>query len=387
MLPVYSVLPPAVQRTLDIGRDVLPATPAGDDDDPDTGRDYAVCRAGTNLARARGVYLESLRSMRFDDPDRDDLIEAVDGAYCDWVAEPSFLAFEGEVDGVRDGEMLFLKASKRGNDIYNANTLQRLSGLRMVADGLVRVERPRFRLPGRGGTAHTSALFVSLTFDPKVTTTIGEAWETVGVQWNRFVTGLRRRYGGLTFIRAWEAQGNGAPHIHALLLFDRPLFDVVYWSPGEGRGRWILQSRALKDRIAARWGLGFVDVQGVVDGRDALTYILKYVRGIGKGRDAHPSPFGGPPMDRRTVSLVWIMRKRQYSISRNVDLTRRCVTQTLIAQTTLYGALIGVHKWVMVGLICLVAADDRPPPWVITSEGHAGLVRRARATLKPEGKY
>ncbi|GAG74671.1 unnamed protein product, partial [marine sediment metagenome] len=130
-----------------------------------------------------------------------------------------------------------------------------------------------------------------------------------------------------------------------------------------------------------RWGRGFVDVQGVVDASKGIGYVMKYIAGVGKGRDAHPSPHGGPDMDLRTVSLCWLFKKRQYSVT-GIDSIHRCLTQITIVQLDLDGKPIGVRTWVFIGVVCLRAHDDRPPPWALTTDGLGDLRGRVLATMR-----
>jgi len=395
VLPHYSVAPPSIQRTLSVGRDLLPPVDDDHDVDPDDDRTYQAYTGGCSLRAAQWEMLPELSGCYFDSDDREELLELGEGYYSQWVTEPTFLVFDHEVDGVSDGHTLLLKASKRGNDVGNANMRYRLSGLRDEIGDMVRVSRPPGWRPGREVVARTNALLVTFTFDPgradHAGYSIDDAWGAVGPQWNRAITGLRNEYGKIAVIRVWEAHRSGYPHIHALLLFDTAAFDVALWSSPSGGDKWILRDRRERDAMAARWGLGFVDVQGVVNGREGLAYILKYVVGLGKGRDPHPSKWAGDsvPMDIRTASLCWLFRKRQIGISGRplLDLIRRCVTQiTITTQMTLFGGKVGVERWNMVGTVCLEAHDDRPPPWTLTTEGVDDLGRMVRAYMRRRGR-
>lgn len=73
---------------------------------------------------------------------------------------------------------------------------------------------------------YSSALWVTLTYDTKLSSRI-EAWEgQIGSAFNRFISALRRKYGKISVLRTWEASEKGYPHVHAILLFHDAQFSV-----------------------------------------------------------------------------------------------------------------------------------------------------------------
>jgi len=74
----------------------------------------------------------------------------------------------------------------------------------------------------------TKVLFVTLTY--RRDGRIDSAWEDVGKDYNRWISGLRRRYGKIHVLRNWEAQSDGYPHIHCVLYFEEREFETFFYN-------------------------------------------------------------------------------------------------------------------------------------------------------------
>lgn len=221
------------------------------------------------------------------------LSELVD-LYRKWRDYDEYLVFRVTDTQKDQVSYKMVKGAKRGNDVY-AWRLRKKLGRYQVRDPV-----EFFNDKNRSKRHKTKALFVTLTY--KQGGLLGEAWECIGEDWNRWITGLRNRYGEVQYVRVWEAHKSGYPHIHALLLFDQD-FEVFYH-----KGKWRVQS---KDDIMRAWSHGYTDLIGLKGMNCALNYITKYITKSGQGK-------GSADL---TNAVLWVYRKQAYSISgRLIDL-------------------------------------------------------------------
>ena len=88
-----------------------------------------------------------------------------------------------------------------------------------MADELV------FFNPKDRGPKKTRALWVTLTYDSK-RCSFKEAWPNVGVEFNRFMSFIRKKFGKVSCCRVFESFDNGYHHIHCILLFESTWFTV-----------------------------------------------------------------------------------------------------------------------------------------------------------------
>lgn len=243
------------------------------------------------------------------------LVNYASSTYLDWVNETEYLVL-GNYDPLEGyTEFVGVKASKRGNDVYAKRVRDRWAPLMELPDVHF------FDYKNRSKNHLTRALFVTLTYDPKGKT-IGEAWEEVGEDYNRFITRARKVYGGIQVARVWESMKNGYPHIHAIMLFETKEFTAFHHGDA-----WRVQG---KHDIAEMWSHGFSDVEALSSTKGGFTYIAKYLGKLHElGHVSNPSA----PMDVEygengsnlgklisrasvlTLALMWVHRKRAFSIS------------------------------------------------------------------------
>ena len=266
------------------------------------------------------VRLSRVRARLFEDHiDGATLLNYASSIYLDWVRETEYLVL-GKYDPLEGyTEFVGVKASKRGNDVYAKRVRDRWAPLMELPDVHF------FSYKDRSKNHLTRAIFVTLTYDPKGKT-IGEAWEDVGADWNRFITRARKVYGGIQVARVWESMKNGYPHIHAIMLFDTKEFTAFHHNDA-----WRIQG---KHDVAEMWNHGFSDVEALSSTKGGFHYIAKYLgklhelghvpqRGAGSMDDINLDYGGdgsnlGKLISRAsvlTLSLMWVHRKRAFSIS------------------------------------------------------------------------
>jgi hypothetical protein len=236
-------------------------------------------------------------------------------AYSYWVSFTEYMVFKKEQKFTRKFEFKAVKCSKRGNDVYNWRISKRFRELNALKEVIFFNPRENIK--------KTRGLFVTLTFDPK-TLRLDELWEHVGVAFNKWVSRLRSRYGKIQVLRVWEAHKSGVPHIHALLFFESSDFGVF-----RHNGSWRIEEKA-----SFEWECGFVDVEALRSFKEGVNYVTKYLGKLHQwgvtsdiGEEVTfeqgDSSLRGLPWraSRLTLSLLWVFRKRCFSLSRSlVDL-------------------------------------------------------------------
>lgn len=271
------------------------------------------------------VRLSRVRARLWENPiDGASLVNYASSIYLDWVHEVEYLIL-GKYDPTKGyTEYVGVKASKRGNDVYAKRVRDRWAPLMELPDVYF------FDYKNRSKNHLTRAIFLTLTYAPRGKT-IGEAWEDVGKDWNRFITRARRAYGGIQVARVWEAHKGraennyshrGYPHIHAIMLFDTKEFTAFHHGDA-----WRVQG---KRDIADMWTHGFSDVEALSSTKGGFHYVAKYLGKLHElGHVSNPSApmqveYGengsnlGKLISRAsvlTLSLMWVHRKRAFSIS------------------------------------------------------------------------
>jgi hypothetical protein len=190
-------------------------------------------------------------------------------------------------------ETFAVKCSKRGNDVYRFRVYRRFKGLASLSEKLV------FFNPKDREIKKTRALFVTFTYDPK-RCSYNDAWYSIGVDFNRSMAYIRKRFGKVSCCRVFEAYNNGYPHIHAVLLFEEKEFSVFR----DRKGKFRIHE---KEIFAEGWH-SFVDVQAISSLGRGLSYLKKYLL---KSIDAENKD----SLALKTLALLWAFKKRTFSVS------------------------------------------------------------------------
>ena len=229
-----------------------------------------------------------------------------------WVTFDEFLVLKGtKIDKKYrvDSKYFAVKCSKRGNDVYNRRIKKKLDIINMDEDIKF------FNYNDENPT--TRAVMGVLTYDTKKSD-INFAWENVGKEFNKYLSGLRRKFGYFEKIRSWESFENGYPHIHFVIIFyDKEFrcFANTEWN--KSTKEYVVRFR-LHDKAQFENWHSFVDIQGVRTVKDALKYITKEILKVHLFKDTPTKKYN------RTLALMWFYRKRSFSISRGfIDLIRR----------------------------------------------------------------
>lgn len=191
---------------------------------------------------------------------------------------------------------------------------------------------------------YSQALWITLTYDTKRSSKT-EAWLNIGVEWNRFISALRRRYGKISVLRTWESSEKGYPHVHAVLLFHEAKFEVFpFLSVEEGKFSFRIKN---KNEIASYWH-SFVDVQAISSTKKLFNYMRKYQTKTLLNSDS--------PKGVLTMALMWLFRKQGFSVSGDFKKRLHDLIMVLhnsnmvLVQSFLFGGHEDVPIWEFVGV-------------------------------------
>jgi hypothetical protein len=109
--------------------------------------------------------------------------------YLEWRDYDEYIVLQKQTDNLRvkgevNKETIAVKCAKRGNDVYWWRVRNRLMSLHKLKNHTL------FDI--RGNAKFSNVLFATLTYDI-TRSTIQEAWETVGVEYNKWIRNLRKK--------------------------------------------------------------------------------------------------------------------------------------------------------------------------------------------------
>jgi hypothetical protein len=198
-----------------------------------------------------------------------------------------------------------------------------------------------FNPKDRNGIKKTRALFVTLTYDTK-RCSFGDAWKNIGVEFNRFMSYVRKKFGKVASCRVFEAYGNGHPHIHCILLFEEKDFEVFRDKKGQFR---------IKEKVVIEEGWhSHTDVKAMSSLGRGFAYLKKYLL---KSIDAENKDSKA----LKTLALGWLFKKRAFSVSGKF---RQMLTDLIktkhnsnhkTQQTTLKGEIIQEYTYYVLGFV------------------------------------
>jgi len=255
--------------------------------------------------------------------------------YKEWVSEDTYMILSRWNREEWKNDVYAVKCAKRGNDVYRSRVESRFRGLSHMAEDLV------FFNPKDRGAKETCALWTTLTYDTKLCS-YKEAWEKIGVEYNRFMAYVRSHFGKVSCCRVFESFENGYPHIHCILLFQEYSFSVFRDAKGQFRVN-------EKDVIAQGWHSN-VDVKAMSSLASGFSYLKKYLL---KGIDFERADSKG----LKTLALCWVYRKRAFSVSGSF---RKALTDLITdlhnsnkesIQVTLSGNFLVEERFYLLGFI------------------------------------
>lgn len=269
----------------------------------------------------------SLAAVRRDLPHLDR--EQIEKEYLDWLKDDKVIIFRKKIPlgfkGDSKYRYFYSKMSKRGNSVYSFRTKKRFDT----------ILTPALKAKSHFGNLEnkkTNCLFITLTYDTKITS-LNEAWSKIGVQFNRFLSNLKRRFGQLTVCRCFEAFYKSAyPHIHAVIWFDEMYFSYEeHYSKekvlpnGKRFKRKTLRIDYDLKEIINGWYHSNIDIEAVENIPKAVHYLGKYIlKNIDPNyiNSTYQDSEGYYNLDKEshkslsTMAMCWVHRKRTYSLSK-----------------------------------------------------------------------
>jgi hypothetical protein len=255
--------------------------------------------------------------------------------YAEWVNDVKYMILTRWNEKKWKNDVFAVKCAKRGNDVYRSRVSRRFAGLCSRAEDLV------FFNPKDRGAKRTRALWVTLTNDTK-RCSFGEAWRNVGVEFNRFMAYVRKKFGNVSCCRVFESFENGYPHIHCILLFESTWFSVFRDRKG--------QFRVHSKKIIARGWHSNVDVKAMHSLAGGFSYLKKYLL-----KNINAEKVDSKAL--KTLALCWAYRKRAFSVSGHFrqllsDLIRYLHNSNQRSlQVTLSGEIIQEEKFHVIGFV------------------------------------
>jgi len=278
----------------------------------------------------------------------------------------------------------FMKAAKRGNDVYKALVQRKFN----VLNGI----EPIMFFERDWKVKVTNLLFVTLTYGRRAcddcgkhfkkslcvcpyckstnvhSVAISEAWDKIGVDFNRFVSNVKKKYGDISILRTWEAHDSFYPHIHAIIAFHNHDFPVFVQKLKNGNKYRIPTND--KMLIRGYWHSPNVDIQGVANTQEAVKEVSKYITKDLCSDKGH-----------KTAAMLSLFNKQSYSISKNFvefiggtsdDAKKLKQEENALLLSNMYNSNQGIIEYEFIGMLPAkmlgVSSDimgfelDKPPP-------------------------
>jgi hypothetical protein len=178
------------------------------------------------------------------------------------------------------------------------------------------------------GIGFTEGIFLTLTLNPRLFSTLHEAYVSMISGFNKIITAVRKRYPNFKgYVRVVEFQESGNPHLHVLLF-------GVDFVPVE----WI------RELWEERYQLGTqINVKRIDNQKGAIRYIMKYLLKAFKGESSEE-------VEKANMqkALLWALNSRGWAVSKSlISLISNRLTQTKSSGFWVY---LGVYPIDVVGL-------------------------------------
>ena len=280
--------------------------------------------------------------------DQDFYFNELQEFFQEWRDFDEYLVLQRQTDNLRikgevDKETIAVKCAKRGNDVYWWRVSKRLRSLH-------KLENHTF-FDIRSNAKFSNVLFATLTYDI-TRSSIKEAWETVGAEYNKWIRNLRKKFGRISYLRCWETSRKGYPHIHVLMVFHDHSFGIAFSKLRKGRRVYRIAEKEVFEKSYH----SFVDVQAVRKLREGIKYVLKYLsktKYMGKSQTL-------------TLALCWLFKKRSFAVSGDFQ---EAVYKVLkihfrFVQTDLFGKnFTSKVEWVLIGIYSAELLGVDPSGW------------------------
>jgi hypothetical protein len=284
--------------------------------------------------------------------DFDDIVDK----YERWVLDDRYMVMAHQREPwLTDGgelEYVAVKCAKRGNDVYVSRVDSRLRGIgQYVPD----IQHDFHKDP------FTSMLFGTLTYNTNLCD-FARAWLTIGVEFNRYLANLRKKYGKLSVLRTWESYENGYPHVHFIIIFEEKKFRVFPSYEPNKKGELKLVWRIHEKHDFEPYWHSWQDIKAVYNIRGGLNYLKKYIMKCVEYSNADVKA-------KQTLAMCWIFRKKAFYVSGQFRqalsdlITTLCSSKTRKIQLNLLNEELKPNSWKVLGFIGASLLDFDVEVW------------------------
>ena len=165
-------------------------------------------------------------------------IDEVTESYEEWYKWIFYILLYRFNRSVGKYDYAYFRGKKRGDPKYSYVICRKFNALKRVGKELI------FFSKKAHGLVKGSALLVTLEYNSN-NISISDAWQNVGVDFNRFLTRLKHKYGKISIIRVWESHESAYPHIHTLVVFHNHTFD--------GKRMWSKRKHRFVNRVSVSY--------------------------------------------------------------------------------------------------------------------------------------
>lgn len=210
--------------------------------------------------------------------------------YVQWVGVDMFLTFRYKKKKKDFSKFKFLKASKRGNDVYVERTKERFR------EKLAHVPDYEYFSKRDKGVQRTDIVFFTLTYEKQTF----DNWIEVGKHFQDFMNHIRKTYDGVEFIRVWESHQSGTPHIHGVLRLPKGVYCRKI------KNKWRVIGKEFR-QLKGYWTHGFSDFVALSSTNEMYWYLIKYItKAWSEEGQKH----------LLTLACLWHFRKHSFSFSK-----------------------------------------------------------------------
>lgn len=212
------------------------------------------------------------------------------------------------------GEIFTTPVTRRGNKRFYKRTngrLWRILNEYKSFKAIHNKQKEKEFIKGKNRTIFNSnQLFITLTYRTQLRG-ISENWSECGHDFDRYFRNLKKRLltrGNkiLYYIRAWENQRDGIPHIHILVKLKKAIKYYRQYNPSKRKIENILINREFYN-----WKYGITStfaIHEIKEGSNkAFGYISKYITKVANPKNKKASI---------NLALQWIFRKKSFSNTR-----------------------------------------------------------------------
>ena len=228
-------------------------------------------------------------------------VDAVISDYLEWVKSVFYVIVYRFNFNTGEPEYGCFRSPKRGDDLYAERVMLKFKWLRQLLDRHVFYDRGI-----RDGWVESPCLHIVLEYNAN-RYGLRESYEVCGVDFNRFMSYLRRKFGKVSIIRCFEAHDSGYVHIHCLALFHNYNFKGKPMINKEGKRIFRVVGKDFQ-KLKKSWRSGYTDFEMVDSVKGGVYYLTKYLSKTVSVKNAGEKGVKG-------LAMCWYSRKRSFSVS------------------------------------------------------------------------